>query len=263
MPEMLVRTMRGLARRALGRTGAGAQFLLRREYGVTGPHGRPDAPWTCTVLRSEREVRESVAQIERLGLPPVALHAKNWDSLAALDLILRNTDTSARIFDAGGELYSMILPWLCLYGYRNLTAANLVFEKKQHRGPIAYEHADITRTKYSDHSLDAVTCLSVIEHGVDLDAYFREMSRIVRHGGLLITSTDYYETPVDTKGQQAYGVPIHIFTRDEITQALTLAEKYGFSLIAPLDLRADEKVVHWEQYNLRYTFVIFSLRKTG
>jgi len=260
---MLVNAMRGLARRTLGRTGAGAQFLLRREYGVTGPHGRPDAPWPCAVLRSEREVRESVRQIERLGLPPVALPAKNWDSLAALDLILRNTDTSARIFDAGGEWYSMILPWLCLYGYRNLTAGNLVFEKKLHRGPIIYEFADITRTKFSDGSLDVVTCLSVIEHGVDLDAYFREMSRIVRNGGLLITSTDYYESPVDTGGQQAYGVPIHIFTKDEITQALALAERHGFSLVAPLDLDADEKVVHWEQYNLRYTFVIFSLRKTG
>ena len=260
---MLVKTMRGLARRALGRTGAGAQFLLRREYGVSGPHGRPDAPWPCAVLGSENEVRESVAQIERLGLPPVALPAKNWDSLAALDLILRNTGPSARIFDAGGEWYSMILPWLCLYGYRNLTAGNLVFEQKLRRGPIVYEHADITRTKYPDRSLDAVTCLSVIEHGVDLDAYFREMARIIKAGGLLITSTDYYEAPVDTRSQQAYGVPIHIFTRDEISQALTLATKYGFSLVAPLDLRAGEKVVHWEQYNLRYTFVVFSLRKTG
>jgi SAM-dependent methyltransferase len=260
---MLVSTMRGLARRALGSTGAGAQFLLRREYGVSGPHGRPDAPWPCAVLRSTTQVRESIAQIERLGLPPVALPAKNWDSLAALDIILRNTDTSARIFDAGGEWYSMILPWLCLYGYRNLTAGNLVFDKKLHRGPIVYEHADITRTKYSDRSLDAVTCLSVIEHGVDLDAYFREMSRIIRDDGILVTSTDYYETPVDTKGQQAYGVPIHIFTRDEITRALELAASYGFSLVAPLDLHADEKVVHWEQYDLRYTFVVFSLRKTG
>ena len=260
---MLVKTMRGLARRALGRTGAGAQFLLRREFGVSGPHGRPDAPWPCAVLKSEWQVRESVAQLERLGLPPVALAAKNWDSLAALDLILRNTGTSAHIFDAGGEWYSMILPWLCLYGYRNLTAGNLVFENKRRRGPIVYEYADITRTKYSGGSLDAVTCLSVIEHGVDLDAYFREMSRIIRTGGLLITSTDYYDIPVDTRGQQAYGVPIHIFTKDEISQAVALAETYGFSLVAPLDLQAEEKVVRWEQFDLHYTFVIFSLRKVG
>jgi SAM-dependent methyltransferase len=110
-------------------------------------------------------------------------------------------------------------------------------------------------------SFNAVTCLSVIEHGVDLAAYFREMSRIVKPGGLLITSTDYYDTPIDTKNQVAYGVPIHIFTKDEILNAMDLARGERFSLVAPLDLRCQDKVVHWKPYDLAYTFVVFSLRK--
>ena len=65
----------------------------------------------------------SIEQVQRLGLPLVGGTAankepKNWDSLAALELILKNTDPRASIFDAGGERYSMILPWLALYGYR-------------------------------------------------------------------------------------------------------------------------------------------------
>ncbi|MGI8426958.1 MAG: class I SAM-dependent methyltransferase [Actinomycetota bacterium] len=258
---MLVRTMKRLARRALEHTSAGSRFLIRRDYGVSGPHGHPDAPWICAVLKSAKEVQGSLEQVQRLGLPPVADLPKNWDSLAALDLILRTMDTRSRIFDAGGEWYSMILPWLFLYGYKSLTAGNLVFDKKTRRGTIVYGPSDITDTKFSTGSVDAVTCLSVIEHGVDLDAYFREMSRIIRDGGILITSTDYYDTPIDTKGQEAYGVPIHIFTKDEITQGLELAARYGFSLMSPIDLRSAEKVVHWKQYDLRYTFVIFSLQK--
>ena len=35
-------------------------------------------------------------------------------------------------------------------------------------------------------SFDAITCQSVIEHGVDLEAYFREMARILKKGGHLI-----------------------------------------------------------------------------
>ena len=135
--------------------------------------------------RGARKLRASAT----LGATPLAHLAKNWDSLAALDLILRTTDTRSRIFDAGGEWYSMILPWLCLYGYKNLTAGNLVFDKKIRRGTIVYEHSDITRTKFSNGYFDAITCLSVIEHGVDLNAYFKEMSRIIRRGGILITST--------------------------------------------------------------------------
>ena len=189
--------------------------------------------------------------------------SKNWDSLAALDVILRTTDTSARIFDAGGEWYSMILPWLALYGYKHLTAGNLVFDGTVRKGPITYEHSNITKTRFTNGYLDAVTCLSVIEHGVQLDAYFQEMSRIIRKGGVLITSTDYYEAPVETEGREAYGVPIHIFTRDEIARAIELAGQYGFSLVSPIELHSEEKVVHWKHHDLHYTFVIFTLRKAS
>ncbi len=259
---MLIRVMKRLVSRALEHTSSGSRFLLKREYGVNGPHWHPDAPWKCAVLKYAKEV-QSFEQVKRLGLPPSADLPKNWDSLAALDLILRTTDTRSRIFDAGGEWYSMIAPWLSLYGYKNLTVGNLVFDKKIRRGTIVYEYSDITRTKFSNGSFDAVTCLSVIEHGVDLNAYLKEMSRIIRDGGILITSVDYYDTPIDTKGQEEYGVPIHIFTKDEITQALELATQYGFSLMSPIELRSAEKVVHWEQYDLQYTFVIFSLQKAS
>jgi SAM-dependent methyltransferase len=203
----------------------------------------------------------SMAQLRTLGLPPHNDTPKNWDGLAALDLILANSLRTARIFDAGGEHYSTILPWLWLYGYRNLTVGNLTFATRSTLGPIVYEHADITRTAYPDEHFDAVTCLSVIEHGVDLSHYFGEMARITAPGGLLITSTDYWETPVDTRGQSAYGVPIHIFTKPEILAALEVARQVGFEQTGELDLGVSERVVHWKDYDLRYTFAIFSLRK--
>ena len=39
---------------------------------------------------------------------------------------------------------------------------------------------------------DYVTSLSVIEHGVNIEKYFREMSRIIKSNGYLLTSTDYW-----------------------------------------------------------------------
>jgi SAM-dependent methyltransferase len=260
---MAMTSSRRLARWLLARSGIGARRLMQLEYGVTGPHGRPDAPWHCAVLKSAQEVEDSVRQVQRLGLPRVQRTEKNWDSLAALDLILRSTTPSARILDAGGERYSMILPWLCLYGYRHLTAANLAFRGRTRRGPIVYEPSDITKTTYPDAWFDAVVCQSVIEHGVDLHAYFKEMSRILKTGGVLITSTDYYDTVVDTRGQQAFGVPVHVFTRDEIVQALEIAAGHQLTLISPLDPSCTERVVHWEEYDLRYTFIIFSLEKVN
>jgi len=253
----------GILRRVVGpaKRIAPQRWLYKYRQGVTGPHGRPVAPWANAVLRNATEVAQSITQLHSLGLPRADDAPKNWDSLAALDLILSNTRRTARIFDAGGERYSTILPWLWLYGYRRLIAGNIAFTTRTRLGPIVYEHADITRTPYPDLHFDVVTCLSVIEHGVDLRRYFQEMSRIIAPGGLLITSTDYWETPVDTRGQRAYGVPIHIFTRAEIVAALELAGTFGFELLTEPDLEVAERVVHWERYELDYTFAIFSLRK--
>ena len=142
-----------LSRTVLEHTNIGSHLLMKLYYGVTGPHGYPDAPWTNAVLKKQEEVKASIEQVRTLGLPIRDDPPKNWDSLAALDLILRTTTSKARIFDAGGELYSMILPWLFLYGYRNLIVANLEFRKTTRRGSIVYEKADITQTIYPDETL--------------------------------------------------------------------------------------------------------------
>ena len=215
------------------------------------------------MLRTQREVDSCFEQVRQLGLPVILDSPKVWDSLAALDLILKTTTKKARVLDAGGEYYSMILPWLFLYGYNRLTAGNLAFGDRTKYGPIVYEHMDITNTTYPDGVFDAITCLSVIEHGVDLDAYFAEMSRLLKVGGVLVTSTDYWTTPIDTRDQEAFGVPVHVFTRPEICDAMELAQRHGLVPVSELDLRTDEKVVHWDRFDLRYTYAMFSLKKAA
>lgn len=258
---MPLRSIKTFVRERIERFDAGYRFLLRRRTGAGGPFGKPEAPWPCAVLKSRREVDDALAQVRRLGLPPLAIAEKNWDSLAALHAILADTMPTDPIFDAGGDWNSVILPWLALYGYENLVMGNLEFEGTYKRGPITFEHADLTATSHPDGYFAAATCLSVIEHGVPLEAYFREMARLLRPGGLLITSTDYFETPVDTHSARAYGAPVHVFDQTEIKACLTLAESYGFDLVAPLSLESPERVVEWPEHGLRYTFIVFTLRR--
>jgi SAM-dependent methyltransferase len=213
------------------------------------------------VLKTRREWAKAVEQVKTLRLFPHPEPSKNWDSLAALACILRSTKQTANILDAGAELYSVILPWLFLYGYKNLVGVNLVYSTETRRGPIRYEYADIMQTSYKENSFNAVTCLSVIEHGVDLRLFFKEMSRILKVNGILITSTDYFEPPVDTKGQKAYRSPIHIFSKDEIIHTLEIAREFDLELTSPIDLNCDERTVHWEKFDLEYTFITFALRK--
>lgn len=212
-------------------------------------------------LKSVAEWQEVTERAKKQHLPLHRGPEKNWDHLAAVNTILANTRQDARILDAGAEIYSNVLPALFLCGYHDLHGINLSFTSSARRGPIRYIQGDLTRTPYPDGFFDAIACLSVIEHGVPLREYFREMFRLLKPGGLLVTSTDYYPTPIDTRGQIAHGSPIKIFSKPEMEAALQLARSVGFVMTGAVDLECEQKPIQWEQFGLQYTFVIFTLRK--
>jgi hypothetical protein len=87
------------------------------------------------------------------------------------------------------------------------------------------------------------------------------MHRILKPGGILTTSTDYYPTAIDTRGQLAHEAPIKIFTKSEIEEMLRLAQRVGLELTGEVDLDCVDKPIRWETYDLEYSYVLFTLRK--
>ena len=247
-------------RNAVLSTNVGYGAYMAVKWGTTG-RDLPRAPWMNSVLQGRAQIEAATEEVKRLRLPPCPDITKNWDTLAAVREVLQRTSKEARVLDAGAEMYSRFLPWLYLYGYRNLCGNNLAFQTTRRRGPIVYEPGDVTAMRFAANSFDAIVCLSVVEHGVNLDSYFKEMSRVLEPGGLLVTSTDYFETPTDTRGQHAYGVPVHVFDKTEILAAVATAQRHGLKLTGPLDLSSRDRVVRWDQVGLDYTFAVFSMIK--
>jgi hypothetical protein len=163
---------------ALLRWDALYRLYLKLKFGAKRLTAEP-APYIANAtLKSRAEAQQAFENAVRLHLPRHRTPEKNWDHLAAVSTILSQTSPSARILDAGAELYSNVLPALFLYGYRDLYGINLSFTDPARRGPIRYLPGDLTNTSFPDESFDAIACLSVIEHGVPLEAYFREMHRL-------------------------------------------------------------------------------------
>ncbi len=248
---------RAYARALWARVGLQVRFgeppAARSEY---------DPPENGT-LKTRAEWEAAVRELRRLGLPVHYDAPKNWDTLAALRAVLRYTEPTDPVLDAGAALYSTILPSLWRYGYQRLVGCNLEFGRRVRRGPAEFRYADLTATDFADASFGAITCLSVIEHGVDLTAYFKEAARLLRPGGVLVTSTDYFSEPIDTTGLTAYGQPVRIFTPEEITEAVEIARGFGLEPTGELDLSCVERTVTWKWYGLEYTFLVFTLRKNG
>jgi SAM-dependent methyltransferase len=225
----------------------------------TGERPVPTAVPPTAVLQTRAEWQAAVAQCRQLRLPLHHDRPKNWDALGALGAVLSGVGREARVLDAGSARYSVMLPWLRLCGLRDLVGINLEFGHEVRRGPVRFRYGDVTATDFPAASLDAVTCLSVIEHGVPVKAFLEEAARILRPGGVLCVSTDYDQQPPDTTGKFAYGVPVKIFGPDDIRELVSHAEGLGLRLRGDLVLEHAERAVHWKRTGLDYTFILLTL----
>jgi hypothetical protein len=242
---------------------------LHRRLAAEGASLHPTRPrriweaWVNRALETSRDAAAAVAEVRSCGLPPHQDAPKNWDLLVALGIILDRTARADPILEMGAPSYTRLLPWLALYGYRDLQGIDLVWKAPARTGPIRFQPMDLTRTTFPDRSFAAIACLSVVEHGVDIQAYLREAARLLRPGGLLVTSTDFWCEPIETADLTAYGGPVRIFTPADIAGWLPLAESVGLVPVRPLDLACAERVVTWERLGLRYTFANLVLERRG
>jgi len=217
-----------------------------------------------SVLKTQQEVEESLQNLKKLKLKPHNDRPKNWDSYRAFSFILRQGNKESKILDVGSADYGVILPWLELYGFSNLYGCDISFEKEFQKGRIRYYNQDLQKTKFPSNFFDFITSISVIEHGVNIDAYLKEMSRLLKKGGYLLTSTDYWPTPIDTKGLYPYGKELgemKIFMKEDIEELILKAQKYGLELIEPIDFSYKNKVVYWKRVDKRFTYIFFILKK--
>jgi len=239
----------------------GATGMLDRRRGRKRPY--PSSVPATAVLSDSRQVEAAVAEARRLGLPLHPDRPKNWDALGAVGVVLQRLGRNARVLDAGAARYSVPLPWLRLYGLRSLTGLNLEFSRSTRHGPVEFRYGDVTDTGLESGSLDAVLCMSVVEHGVPLKPFLAEVSRILRTGGLLCLSTDYDRAPPSTEGLVAYGTPVRILGPDDIRDLVEMARDVGLDLVGDLPVEHVERPVAWKRFGLRYTFILLTFERSA
>ncbi|WP_432565298.1 glycosyltransferase [Kineococcus sp. SYSU DK003] len=260
--ELALWTRVGVQRRT------GEQLASRRLGAAPAARPVPSGVPRTGVLQDTAEVADAVAQAKRLRLPAHPDDPKNWDALGAVAAVLTLADDgsrTARVLDAGSARYSPVLPWLRLYGLGAekgaLAGINLEFGATVHRDGVEFRRGDVTDTGLAAASLDAVTCMSVIEHGVPVRPFLTETARILRPGGILALSTDYDADPPDTSGITAYGAPVKIFSPDDLRNLVATASAVGLDLVGELTdevLAHPERPVHWKRTGLDYTFVLLT-----
>jgi 2-polyprenyl-3-methyl-5-hydroxy-6-metoxy-1,4-benzoquinol methylase len=181
---------------------------------------------------------------------------KTWDVVHALAALRAHVEPSEPVLDVG-SIGCAILPSLHRLGYTNLSGIDLNPDvlKMPYADLVDYRVGDLTDTAWENGRFAAITAISVIEHGVDADSLCREVSRLLRPGGLFLFTTDYWPAKISTS-KQLFGLEWRIFSAGEITELVEIAASHGLTAVGdPISAigAVGERAVHWEDED--YTFL--------
>lgn len=224
------------------------------------------------ILQTWDEVGEALLTVQRRGLPAHESAQKNWDHLLLLRLF-EDLPKNARILDLGcGNGFTLKL--LAGAGFQNLVGIDSIltwrlragrlrwrWRNRTTRSPFQLFRGDFTHTRFADASFDVAFSVSVIEHGVRLAPFLEECFRVLKPGGRLFLTADYWDPKIQTHSSTlAFGRPWHIFSREEIERLFFVAEKIGFERPDKSPIPAcTQPMIHWQDKD--YTAIALLLRK--
>ncbi len=234
---------------------------------------------TMNVLQRRQQIKEARAELERRGLSTVDSPArqllrklrlspafavgdtvKSWDVLATIGFIEQRVPKTGAILDIGA-FASEIPVALHRLGYGNLSGVDLnpQVRASPHADVIRYVVGDFLQAPFPDGSFDAITAISVIEHGFDGKRLLRELARLLRPGGFFIASFDYWPEKIDTAGQKFFDLDWLIFSEQEARAFVEEARLFGLAPAGPLNFAAAEKPI--KCVGRSYTFGWLALQK--
>lgn len=213
------------------------------------------------VLKNWQEIGEAILNLQRQGIPSHSDVRKNWDQFLLYEIIA-SQDRNSCIIDLGCSPFST-LNFLRAIGFKNLHGIDLDVEENQiNNAPYRLYKGDITKTPFPNNFGDFAVSISVIEHGVNLEAFFQEASRILNYNGLLFLTTDYWQDKISINDAiKPLNLPWKIFDKVDIKKLIQVAQQYGFA-IDNEDINiptCSDKPIFWQ--GIEYTFIALVFRK--
>jgi SAM-dependent methyltransferase len=203
--------------------------------------------------------------LRRLGLdssPNIGDEVKSWDVLSTVELIEKQLPKDAAILDIGAFASEVLLA-LHRSGYTRLSGVDLNpgLKSSPHADVIRYEVSDFTATPFPNRSFDAITAISVIEHGFNSQRLLAEVARLLRPGGYFIASFDYWPAKIDTGGKQFFNLDWLIFSEGDIAKLVGEAREHGLVPAGPIEPHASDRPIKCA--GEEYTFGWLVLRAAG
>lgn len=210
------------------------------------------------ILQNWQEIQAATHEIQQKKLPLHLDVHKNWDHLLLYEVVA-NKDKQSQIVDLGcGECCT--LDFLAALGFQNLHGIDLKLAPNKIAANYALYQGDLIRTPFASGKCDVAISVSVIEHDVDLPAFLAEVSRLLKAGGLLFITTDYWEEKIEIDGSiKPFGLDWKVFCKPDIEKLIALAKAHNLVLERYESIPAcSDKSINWYY---EYTFIALVFRK--
>lgn len=209
-------------------------------------------------LKTRAEVDLCTQYINSKGMISHAFPCKNWD-VALICQELKDGD----LLDLGSN-GSFLLQNALKMGIKGRKCGIDLGNPEYNVDSIEYIKGDLMATPYPDNSFDTITCLSVIEHEVNYQMLAKECSRLLKNGGKLYITFDYWNPKVDTAGLRLYNLAWNILDQKDAAYLIAEFLSYGIEITGQMDWSIQDTVINpqfYAPFGKAYTFGIISFIK--
>jgi SAM-dependent methyltransferase len=212
----------------------------------------------CEFLKTVDEVNKSTLFLKDNGYMSHALPCKDWD-IARIVPEIGNGNfldmgscesyilTNVMLRETSGEKFGIDL---------RMPTVNVP--------GVEYLVGDLMSVPITNGYFRYITCLSVIEHQVNLSLFAREASRLLEVGGKLFVTFDYWH-PGIKPSIQLYGLAWQPLDRPLVEYFITECNRVGLFLVENVDWTIQDQVIREGYYSpevgIRYTFGILTFEK--
>lgn len=198
--------------------------------------------------------------LRRIGLAPglpIGDYIKSWDVERTVALLDARVPRDAAILDLGA-FCSEVPVLLARMGYTHVHGIDLnpAVRSMPMADRVTYTVGDFLHSPYEDASFDAITAISVIEHGYDPESLFRELGRLLRPGGLFVASFDYWPEKIGTGDMRFFGLSWLIFSQDDFQGLLREAARHGLRPLGDIHPAASQRAVRCAGFDYTFAWMV-------
>jgi hypothetical protein len=210
----------------------------------------------CEFLKTHDEITLCNTFMEDFKLVPNPCDCKNWDLAHILPQL-----SHGNILDMGCQGSLVLANALCVGMIGEKWGIDLAELPPLEGANIV--KGDITRTDLPSDHFDYITCLSVIEHGVNAKAFVDETYRLLKPEGTLWVTFDYWPQKIE-HDIRLFDLPWTIYCQEDVVRFLDIARQAGLEPAAEIDWTIDEGVIcpgYHSPGPFSYTFGVLQMRK--